>query len=206
MTCVAALVEDGKVYMAADSFMGSEYHVLPRGKDDPKVFRHASGIIIGTCGTTIAQRKMRTTMLPVRKPGQDLVDFVFESLGPALANRVGEHQDFEFLLGIEGRLFRGFPNTLVVECVDGFSAIGSGGAHALGSLATPSDATPMTRVRRAVTIAERYIPTVRGPIVVVSGKATMSAPREDTPQRRSGEQWHDLDAAVVDIETRRRAA
>ncbi len=206
MTCVAALVEGGKVYMAADSFMGSDRRVLPRGADDPKVFRHSSGFIIGTCGTSVAQRRLRAAVLPIREAHQDIVEYVFEALGPALAARVGEHESFEFLLGIEGRLFHGFPNSFTIECVEGFAAIGSGGDVALGSLATPSDVTPTTRVRRAVAIAERYVPTVRGPIVVVSGKAATEIPCAGTPRRRMGDQWHDLDAPVVDLEVRRTAA
>jgi ATP-dependent protease HslVU (ClpYQ) peptidase subunit len=209
MTCVAAVVENGKVYMAADSYLGCDNRALSRSKDDAKLFRHPSGILVGTCGDTLAQRRVRRAMLPVREPGQDLLEYVFEALAPALAHRGGELGDFELLVGIEGRLFRLFSNTLALECVDGFAAIGSGGPVALGSLATPSDASPATRVRRAVAIAERYVPTVRGPIISVSGTARAKFPgvsTTDAPDRRLSKQWHDLDRGVEHLTRDRRAA
>ena len=206
MTCIAALVQDGKVYLAGDSFMGWDDRVLPRDRVDAKVFRHASGMLVGTCGRSLAQRRIRAMTMPTRRRGEDASTYVLGTLGPAIAACVGEDKSFEFLIGIDGQLFHGFPDQFTIEVVEGFTAIGSGGPLALGSLATPSDDPPRTRVRRAVTIAERYTATVRGPIVVIAGSAATTVPMldatSDGESARLSSSWRDLDKGVRALDGR----
>lgn len=195
MSCVAALVEGGRIYVATDSFLGNDYRQFPRNRADAKAFRHASGMFIGSCGTSAATRRLRALTPPTMAGIDDLDAYVIDVLGPAIATCVGERDNFEYILGIDGRLFQGFGNGVAIEVIEGFTAIGSGGPYALGSLATPGKLGPAARVRRAVTIAERYTPTVCGPILSFSGAARAKIPGRAVPLKLASH-WRNLDAGV----------
>ncbi len=174
MSCVAALVHDGTVHLAADSFHGFNNRRVPGDRSTSKLFRHPSGLIIGSTGPCDAARRLRTLTLPSIGAGQTIESYALDTLCPAMASHAGG--DVEYLVALDGLLFHGFSDGTAFPAVDGFAAIGSGGMYALGSLATPSDGAPATRVRRAVRIAERYTPTVAGPFVELAGKAATRIP------------------------------
>lgn len=174
MSCVAALVHDGTVSFAADSFHGFRHRRIPGDRSTAKLYRHPSGLIIGSTGPCDAARRLRTLTLPSMTEGQSVEAYALDTLCPAMAAHADG--DVEYLVAVGGLLFNGFCDGTAFPVVDGYAAIGSGGSYALGSLATPSDATPATRVRRAVRIAERFTPTVQVPFVEVAGKAATRIP------------------------------
>lgn len=179
MTCVAAVVTDGKIFMAADSFLGTAQNFVPSPGHHGKLFKHSSGMLVGITG--VVARRIHGLELPEIVDGVGLTDYVMDTLTNHIWHTIGDkRQDNggQLLLGIDGRLFRLFSNYVTIEVEEGFAAIGSGGEVATGALAASVDQPPARRVRQAVAIAERYIPTVRGPVRSLSGVGKTKVPAE----------------------------
>lgn len=72
-----------------------------------------------------------------------------------------------FMVGVRGRLFVIEVDYQVVEPVPPFAAVGGGAPYALGSLAT-SKGSPVSRVKKALEVAERFCMGVRGPFRILA--------------------------------------
>jgi ATP-dependent protease HslVU (ClpYQ) peptidase subunit len=177
MTCIAAVVEGGQVWMGGDSaFSDRSFSLVTRANQ--KVFRNGA-FLIGVCGSARVLDVLRYSFEPPKHArGMDVarymrtafVDEVRKSLKAAGAMRK-EHEleDVEsaFLVGYRGRLFQVEPDFQVGEAIDDFSAIGSGGDVALGALTVTQGTPPRKRVLAALQAAERYNAGVRRPFYVL---------------------------------------
>jgi len=172
MTCIVGLVDNGKVYMGADS-AGTNGWLHQTIRLDAKMFK-VEDFLIGGCGSfrmlQLLHYKLRP---PKRYPDADIMKFMVadfvESVRTCLREggfthikENNEEIDGSFLVGYQGRLFEIECDLQVGESVDGYNGIGSGGMIALGSLYT-SQGTPEERIRKALETAEHFNAGVRGP-------------------------------------------
>lgn len=176
MTCIAGVVEGDRVFIGGDSagVVADDFSLTVRA--DQKVFRNGD-FIFGFCGSFRLGQLLRYAFTPPKRNRRDVhrymvttfIDAVRETLkrgGLAKKEHDVEDIDGSFLVGYRGRLFIIDGDYQVGEAVDGFAAIGCGGAIAQGALFVTDGADPKRRVRRALEAAERYSGGVRRPFYI----------------------------------------
>jgi ATP-dependent protease HslVU (ClpYQ) peptidase subunit len=183
MTCVAGFVEQGTVWMGADSAGVAGYDLSVRA--DQKLFRNGPMLFGFTSSFRMGQILRYSFTVPDHDPRQDIekymssifVDAVRECLkskGFARKENEQEHGG-TFVVGYAARLFV-IEGDYQVGCpADGFCAVGCGAqiAHgalfALRDLMTPDGVVPGRRqIEIALQAAERFSAGVRGPFVIQS--------------------------------------
>lgn len=182
MTCIVGLVDNGNVWMGADS-AGTNGWLDQTIRQDLKLFRN-DDFLIGGCGSfRLLQLLHYKLHPPKRHPDTDVMKYMVTEFVEAVRTclkeggftRVkdnNEEIDGSFLVGYDGRLFEIECDLQVGESMDGYNGIGSGGRIALGSLYV-SQGTPEERIRKALETAEHFNAGVRGPfhIECLEGKA-----------------------------------
>ena len=176
MTCIAGLVDNGKVYMGGDSAaMDGYYNLAILAK--PKVFRNGE-FVFGVSGSGRLIWLLQYAFTPpVHHPDVPLdkymatsfVDAVRECFkGAGVAEKKNEVESFEsvFLVGYRGRLFTLQSDYWGVEETNNFASIGCGGQIALGAMYATPDLPPEQRIRKALEAAERFSAGVRGPFQI----------------------------------------
>jgi ATP-dependent protease HslVU (ClpYQ) peptidase subunit len=180
MTCIAALVRDGQVWVAADTIAVTGDDRVWHGRT--KIVRKAIGrtdeALMAACGDGVLTDLIRYDLqLPAPPdPGDDndcnawarataaaLTELAVDCKPPVLDDG---HLNGAALLGHAGRLWYISQNS--AHPVRRFTAIGSGGDAALGVLdvLTEQDADPEYAVQRAVIAACRYDVNCREPVIV----------------------------------------
>jgi hypothetical protein len=166
LTCIAAVVHDGGVWMGGDSAGVSGYDLAIRR--DAKVFRTGEFLFGFTDSFRMGQLLRYSLTLPDLRllDGDDVPRFMATRFVDAVRDclKAGgyaeKHDDAErggtFLVGFRGRLFRVCSDYQVCESADGYDAIGCGHAVAAGSLYSTRDSGPESRVRTALEAAERH--------------------------------------------------
>lgn len=180
MTCIAALVHNGEVYMAGDSAVtnGSWDLVLHA---TPKVFRRGE-VLIGVAGRSrllnVVEHGLDVPPLPLDDADiarYAVVDFV-NALRATLstAGHMGQEDGRDkleggLLLGIRGRIIEVGNDLFTCEGRSDYFAIGDGDDLALGSLYSTAGrvADPVERLTLALAAAERHKASVRRPFVVL---------------------------------------
>ncbi|MEN6349326.1 MAG: hypothetical protein ABFD08_08035 [Syntrophomonas sp.] len=180
MTCIAGLIDNGKVYIGGDSagVAGWELHI----RADQKVFRNGPFIM----GFTSSFRMGQLIRFKLQPPSlfnsdgtlkdiyeymvADFVEAVRQCLkdGGYAERRNDVEQGGTFLVGYENRLFIVESDYQVAELVNGYTAIGCGGQIANGALFATQGMQPKERLLMALMAAETHNAGVRGPFVVVS--------------------------------------
>lgn len=179
MTCVVAVVHDGKVYMGADSAGSNAWSIATR--DDPKVFVVGPMVIGYTTSFRMGQiLRFRLTPPPHHREIDDdqymMTDFVDAVRSVLKAGGwAGKENEVErggnFLVGYKGRIWEVESDYQVALVAHPFNAVGSGYHVALGSLHTskpdPSDGPEDVQVRLtwALEAAAEFAAGVRGPFV-----------------------------------------
>jgi len=162
MTCIAAVIDKGIVYMGADS-VGAEvetYHTLPR--KDPKVFLRKSFIFGFTDSFRMGQllaHKLEIPRLPEDGVSHkwmctEFIDNVRTCLQKGGWEKKKEERESggTFLVGIAR-----------YEYV----AVGCGRDCAMGSLHSTKGQQPKIRIKKALAAAEEFSGYVRGPFVIL---------------------------------------
>lgn len=177
MTCIAGLVEGGRVWIGGDSAGICGWRLDVRA--DPKVFRVGQFVMGFTDSFRMGQllaHAFKPPALPKRKRDVDrymTLDFMdaaralFKEKGFATV-KDGQEGGGSFMVGVSGRLYvveRDFQAGRVVGSLD---AIGCGADLALGALLVTGGMKPEKRIRTALRAAERRSTGVRGPFRVVS--------------------------------------
>lgn len=175
MTCIVGLVDDGAVYMGADSAGVAGWSLTVR--KDAKVFRKGEFLIGGTSSFRMIQLLHYTLALPAFRDeahtveeymATAFVDAVRDCLkagGHATKSSEQESGGF-FLVGVRGRLFRIENDYQVGESLNGYSACGCGEDAAVGALYATPTMKPKKRVELALQAAEHHNAGVRGPFVI----------------------------------------
>ncbi len=179
MTCVAGLVQGGRVYIGADSAGSDAWHRLTI-RSDPKAFR-VGEFAIGICGSFRMGQVLAHGFKPPALPKKDLERYMVTAFVDALrvamkaagvASKDDETESLgsSFLVGVRGRLFQVESDYQVGEARDGYDAAGSGSELARGALYAlrGGKQAPARKVLIALRASERGNSTVRGPFVFVS--------------------------------------
>jgi ATP-dependent protease HslVU (ClpYQ) peptidase subunit len=162
MTCIVAIPQRGRVFMAADS--------LASGENDCTIIRspklHAIGrAVVGIAGEFAAvqvtlgvlRKDKRLTAASIRSGA------VIERARPLIRERLMKEPEFSLLIGIDGALFYVDCGLGVMEIAEPFFASGSGGPIALGSLHSTEGQPVRRRLELALEAAERFSNGVRRP-------------------------------------------
>lgn len=141
MTCIVAIKNNNKVYLAGDAAATSGHTKVVR--KDPKVFKNGR-FLLGFCGSFRFGQLMRFTFKPPRKPAEmDDLEFICTRFIPRMQECISEHgyslseeSDSSLVVGFNGELYV-IESDCQVELIDSpFVAIGSGRELAIGALET----------------------------------------------------------------------
>lgn len=174
MTCIAALVHDGKIWMAGDSAgVGSSDIEI---RKDPKVFQKGPFLIGFTSSFRmgqILQYNLVTTAQPFKKMDdfQYMVSVFVEDVRKCFSKHGfntstnGQDAGGSFLVGYRGKIYKIESDYQVGESVDPFNSVGCGSQEALASLYSTqlTDWPPETRLQIALEAAAYYNTGVRAP-------------------------------------------
>jgi hypothetical protein len=187
MTCVAAWIEEGTVWMGADSAGVGGWDLTVRA--DEKVFINGEFLMGFTSSFRMGQLLRYSLQSPFRHPGVSIEKFMTTDFVDAVRNclktggfakKTNESEEGgTFLVGYHGRLFRIGDDYQVGESQQPFDAVGCGAALALGALhATRSmKADPKERLTRALEAAEQFSAGVRGPFTILEAVRELQDPR-----------------------------
>lgn len=175
MTCVVAVVHDGKVHMGADSAGVSGLQM--RVRDDSKVFVNGPMVMGYTTSFRMGQLLRFRLVVPPHAEGvsderymmTDFVDAVRATLKEGgYAKKENEvEQGGNFLVGYRGRVWEVGGDYQVGLVAHPFNAVGCGEDIAMGSLHTARDsgAIPEVVLRWALEAAQEFNAGVRAPWV-----------------------------------------
>ena len=173
MTCIAALVHKGTVYMAADSAGIAGYELSVRR--DPKIYRVGEFLFGSTSSFRMGQLLGYKFIPPPHHPDIPIERYMnvpfIDSLRMVLKDGgytkidSNKEQAGTFLVGYRGRLFLVDSDFQVGESLAPWDACGCGAAVALGSLFSTEQYQPERRLELALQAAERYSAGVRGPFI-----------------------------------------
>lgn len=182
MTCIAGVVEKGKVWIGGDSAGVAGLHIVRRS--DPKVFVHGPFIMGFTTSFRMGQILMfdSTFKLPKHPKKMDDYEFMVSRFTKAIresfkeAGYLGKDKDDgsetggTFLVGYKGTLYTIHGDFQVGISLHGYSACGCGQDIALGSLYTSNFPTALKakkRIQRALDAACEFSAGVSGPYVIL---------------------------------------
>ena len=180
MTCIIGLVENGEVYLGADSAAVSGSEI--RTSIIKKVFRRGEFLFAYTSSFRMGQLLQHQLVLD-ELPMNYLVTMdymvnqfienvrdLFKSKGYSKIENNEEYAG-NFLIGVHGRLFHIWSDFQVSEFLD-YTADGSGKQFALGAMEALKTVikTPEERIIEAIKIAEKFTTTVSLPAIVVSSE------------------------------------
>lgn len=171
MTCVAAIVKNGTVYMAADSlgsngFTGTKYK-------NKKIVRKGD-FLFGNSGSYKAINILQEDFTPPKRMiGEERTAYVFRVSKEISKNLVkdkfcskdkdGQKQlDCSVLIGYEGSIYVLQGDGAVLETYNNYDSIGSGTYHAEASLFSTegTELSPEDRLRKAIICANNFVLSV----------------------------------------------
>ncbi|WP_145965079.1 hypothetical protein [Mesorhizobium sp. M1B.F.Ca.ET.045.04.1.1] len=156
MTCVVGLIDNGKVYIGADSAASAGENIEIR--TNRKVFRNGV-YVIGFTGSYRVGQLMQYTAL-AKPTGKDVLQHLVLNVVDKLKELSGKDID-ELLIGHGGRLFKISSDYSVAEFAS-HAAVGSGARYALGRL-HGALGNPDGRILAALEAAEANCTGVRPP-------------------------------------------
>lgn len=174
MTCIAAIVEGGDVWMGADSAGVAGLDLCIRR--DPKIYR-VKNILFGFTSSFRMGQLLGHRFNPPEHQAEwtierylhtVFIDAVRQTLkdGGFARTTNGEEQAGSFLVGYKGRLFNVCCDYQIAENVLPFNAVGCGALVALGALYVSAGKPPEKRLIEALYAAEAFSAGVRGPFIV----------------------------------------
>lgn len=186
MTCIVALVDNGKVYMGGDSAASDEKTGIIFQRIDPKVFKVGQfgiGFVDSFRMGQILQYSWNPPKYTPTKGNKNLDKFMRTKFVDSVKEAFREHgygmfgthtedgdQGGIFLISVAGtaRIFTMDSDFHIGEVDVGYMAEGSGQELALGSLySTSTIKTARKRVRMALEAAAKFNMAVRGPFTVI---------------------------------------
>lgn len=185
MTCVVGLVENGKIWIGADSIgtRGNESFNLSL----PKVFKSGS-FIFGCAGSPRQLQILQACFNPPKMTDQqDALNYLITDVMTHIQEIFSKHKalrqfdtltqehDSEFLIGFQGGLYGMYADFQLIQRAEGFDAVGCGAQYALGALhvLAPYDVKPKEKIFKALAAASHYDPFVGGQINILSQKLNL---------------------------------
>ncbi|MDX1608165.1 MAG: hypothetical protein R3251_03070 [Candidatus Spechtbacterales bacterium] len=181
MTCIAAIVEQDTVWMGCDTIMTSGGYA--RGVDTKIIQR--DGIMMGFAGRVRDINLLKFGFeIPPQDKNLDDYEYMATVFSSAVRERLkefgaakidnSEETGRAYAIVAHNKRLYDLSYDFSVSRVEGFNfdALGSGRGEALGSLYTTrySGLTPEERIRQALSAAEEFTTSVRGPFVIESIK------------------------------------
>lgn len=179
MTCVVAIVADGKTYMGADSLGVGGYACSTRA--DEKLFHNGKFLIGGTTSFRMLDLLRYKFTPPVLDPEiSDIRKYMCTSFIDEVRSVLGaggfkkKESEVEvggtFLVAIRDRLFTVYDDFQIADYVNPYAAVGCGRDIALGSMFSTHDLEPEDRIQVALEAAEQFSAGVRRPFHILSTK------------------------------------
>ena len=182
MTCVVGLVSpfDGSVWLGSDQCTRVGDRLFTTA--NPKVFER-DGVLFGLAGPVGGGVAARHRMeVPSREPGEDADKYIMVRVYDAIwkaqqEQRVTSKNDegeygCSVLIGYAGCVYHFDSYGMGSRCKEGYFAIGSGAAYALGALyvmpGVTGDDTARARVRGALTAATAFDDSCHGDYDIIS--------------------------------------
>lgn len=171
MTCIAAIVEPGRVWMGGDSAVSFSSAVLLQA--EPKVFKRGP-IIVGCCGNATWESMWQR--LEFDPPGDDIAKWVKTKLSDALKEAIKKLptdglDEVDTLIGVGGNLYTADSEGIPWRIRNSYYAIGSSSDSANGSLYESEKrkrfSSPRKRILSALKAAEHHTNCVRPPFHVI---------------------------------------
>lgn len=179
MTCIAAIAQNGVVYMAADHAASDEKTGWIIIRKDPKVFKVGQYGIAFTDSFRMGQILQYSWTPPKYSPTKtnsgltkfmqtkfvESVKDAFRAYGYGSVSQSGvEDEGGIFIIGVEGRIFVMEDDFHIGEAIINYMAEGSGAAHAMGSLhTTRNQKNPKMRLKAALEASAEFNMTVSAP-------------------------------------------
>ncbi len=184
MTCIVGLVDKKTVYMASDSEVSSSG--ISAAIRTKKIFKQGP-YIIGVAGALRLSNLLQHEIEFPTPPTKNIERFMATVFSHDLAYQIKELRkmgsvtydllrESTALIGVRGHLFVVEEGYQVMELRYKYAAIGTGEQAANSSMFTSEKLnwTPEQRVKTAVTAACEFAEGCRGPVTVLSLKATES--------------------------------
>lgn len=178
MTCVVGLIEDGRIWMGADSCISS---AINRTLGSPKVFTLGAYIIGFSGSMRELQLWQFKATLPDPPQSTSLDHFMAGSFADAIrsclseSGQMGKDDEREgstsqALVGVRGRLYRFQQDFSAVRPRPPYDAAGSGCESALGALhaLNPYDIAPKQKVLAALKASAEFTAYVAPPFHIRS--------------------------------------
>lgn len=173
MTCIAAIVKDGKAYIAGERGASTDSSIFPIS--EPKVWKNGE-YLFGYYGTFMGERLKFNFNPPKMTKNTDLVTFMNSVFLKALHECyqewwVEKHEDTELMIVVRGKIFIHNAQDMSMTMYDTeFLAEGSGAEYAVGSLYSTKDLdlSPEERLSLALKAATTFSPTCIEPIDIIS--------------------------------------
>lgn len=182
MTCIAAIAQNGTVYMAADGAASDEKSGWILARKDPKVFKVGQYGIAFVDSFRMGQILQYNWTPPKYAPTKtnsgldkfmrtkfvDSVKDAFRAQGFGSQVSGQEDEGGVFIIGVEGRIFTMDEDFHIGECVHNYMAEGSGAFFAMGALyATKNQKNPKMRLKLALESAAEFSMTVKPPFTYI---------------------------------------
>lgn len=171
MTCIAGMVSYKRVILGGDASASDEYTISI--SKDPKVFVK-DNFIYGFADSFKIGQLVRYNFERDRVKLIDdkyLYTNFFPSLEKFIKRRIRKGDDnFDFLIGVTGRLFHFQSDYSVIETTCGYDAIGLGSEVALGALYAmqfDDSITSQEKINRALEASEYHNSSIRRPFTIL---------------------------------------
>lgn len=176
MTCIVAVVQNGKIYMGGDSLGLS--NLFREVRSDPKVFRNGPFLIGCTTSFRMGNLLRYKMQIPVHPDGMDIMEYMctefIKEVRTCLKlggfNKTENSQDNggDFLVGYRDHLFYIGSDYQVGQLAANYHAVGSGREVAVGSLFSTDGMPPEQRLKIALEAATHHNAGVGPPFVIES--------------------------------------
>ena len=173
MTCIAALVDKGNVYMGGERGYSDTHNIL--ASSQPKISSHGLYLFGYSGNSGMGQAIKYNFEFPPAKivnidkhMGQVFIPLLrtfFKDKEIKLPESEEDHGGF--IVGIKGHVYE--IDTTDFQCVEyDMVSIGSGSGYAMGSLYSSSHLPPVDRIKLSIQAAIEYSPTCKGPIDILN--------------------------------------
>lgn len=174
MTCIAAVVQDGVVYLAGERGASEGDFILPLEK--PKVWKDGE-YLLGYYGTMYGEL-VQNYFEPPKYNGSNPDKHMKTTFRKALKEFYSEwdveddSKEFGMIIGFRGKIYESnIIDMSMTSFTIPFISSGSGGSYAMGSLySTQSYKDPKRRLKIALECAIEYSTSCLGPIDIISSE------------------------------------
>jgi len=164
---ICAVASQTEVYIGSDSIVLP--HITPSVIAPSLSVYRRTGYVIGVCAMPYIVHHIRASFIPPKRNDKLTLEthmattFYREFMSSLTPYR----ENIQALIGSMGKLFY-FSHYGVVECVDGYMAIGDAADIALGSLYSTMNMAGYKRIAVALSAATKHNHLIRAPYTILS--------------------------------------